>query len=55
MSLERTLKDIVADGGQVPIALINCPPTFNLRTVPTTRETLRRLAGLRRITSRSLP
>ena len=46
MSLERTLRDIVADGGeQDPIALINCPPTFNLRTVATTRETLRRLAG----------
>ena len=46
MSLERTLRDIVAEGGeQDPITLINCPPTFNLRTVATTRETLRWLAG----------
>ena len=46
MLLERTLRDIV-DGGDEhdPIAQINCPPTFNLRTATTTRETLWRLAG----------
>ena len=46
MSLERTLRDIV-DGGDehYPIAQINCPPTFNLQTATTTRETLWRLAG----------
>ena len=46
MSLERTLRDIV-DGGDEhdPIAQINFPPTFNLRTATTTRETLWLLAG----------
>ena len=46
MSLERTLRDIVDNGDEHdPIAQINCPPTFNLRTATTTRETLWRLAG----------
>ena len=35
----RTLRDIVADGGeQDPIALINCPPTFNLQSHNNSRD-----------------
>ena len=46
MFVEITLKNIITSGEEEdPVAQIHCPPTFNIQSVITTRETLRRIAG----------
>ena len=46
MFVEITLKNIITSGDEEdPVAQIHCPPTFNMQSVITTRETLRRIAG----------
>ena len=46
MFVEITLKNIITSGDEEdPVAQIHFPPTFNIQSVITTRETLWRIAG----------